>query len=242
MKRIIYFFSILLLICILIISGYFIYINLKENKKQEEIFEELINIIETTDEEQEIDLFSLYKINNDIVGWIRIENTTLDYPVMQSDIENYYLRRNFYKEYSSYGTPYLAYNCDLNSDNLIIYGHHMNNRKMFGCLEDYKTKSFYEENKTICFYILNNEKTIKSEYEIFAVFKTTVYNSNSFKYYSYIDFDDENEFSLFITKVKNLSMYETDIVPQYGDNFITLSTCEYSNKNSRLVIMAKKTN
>lgn len=110
---------------------------------------------------------------------------------------------------------------------------------MFGCLEKYKSKEFYEENKIINFYTLNGEETISTKYEIFAVFKTVVYTDNDFKYYNYTDFNSETEFESFIDKVQSISMYNTGITPKYGDKFITLSTCEYSNKNGRLVVIAR---
>ena len=151
MKKIIYVLFLLLLISIMLISSIFIYNEVKEDNKQEKIFEELSNIIETKEEtstkqenvEDEINIEELYNINNDLVGWLKIENTSIDYPVMQTkNRPNYYLRRNFYKEYSIMGTPYIAEQCDLNkSDNLIIYGHHINGNKMFGELEKYKKRS-----------------------------------------------------------------------------------------------------
>ena len=100
-----------------------------------------------------VDLKNLYEINNDLVGWIKIDGTNIDYPVMQN--EDYYLRRNIYKNYSYYGTPYLAKYCDVNnSDNLVIYGHHIKNNSMFGELENYKKEAFYNDHKLIKFYTL----------------------------------------------------------------------------------------
>lgn len=122
------------------------------------------------------------------------------------------------------------------SNNLVIYGHHMNHKKVFGALEDYKSKDFYEKHKIIEFTTLEK----KEEYEIFAVFKTVVYSKNSFKYYNNINFSNENEFNTFINRCKELSFYETNIQPEYQDRLITLSTCEYSNKNGRLVVIARK--
>ena len=111
---------------------------------------------------------------------------------------------------------------------------------MFGYLEKYKSKDFYAENKIIDFYILNENKTIKYEYEIFAVFKTEVYKKDSFKYYNYTNFNNNDCFKKFISKVKELSLYKINVNLEYGDKFITLSTCEYSTKNGRLVVIAKK--
>lgn len=86
-----------------------------------------------------------------MVGWLSIAGTNINYPVMQTpNNPNYYLKHNFEKEYSDLGTPYVQENCDLfTSDNLVIYGHHIKGQKMFGALENYKSKDFYEEHKTI---------------------------------------------------------------------------------------------
>ena len=246
MKKILYVFCIMLLISSILISSYFIYKELKENEKQENNFEELIEIVEQTnpeDKEQEetvINIDRLYTINSDIVGWLKIDNTTINYPIMQTkNNPNYYLHRDFYKKYSSYGTPYMSEECNINtSNNIVIYGHHMNHKKVFGALEDYKSREFYENHKIIEFTTLEE----KQKYEIFAVFKTVVYTKNTFKYYNFVNFNSEDEFSTFINKCKQLSFYETNIKPKYEDKFITLSTCEYSNKNGRLVIIARKIN
>ena len=111
---------------------------------------------------------------------------------------------------------------------------------MFGDLESYKSKKFYEENKIIDFYTLNDKTTEKKQYAIFAVFKTPVYTSNEFKYYNYINFNSEDEFNEFISKCKSKAMYDTNVNPKYKDKMITLSTCEYSQRNGRLVVIAKE--
>ena len=245
MKKIIKISIVILLIGIMLISSYFIYKDFKEDKEQENIFEELENIVTTneTDEEKEqkednINLNELYKINNDIVGWLEIENTNMNYPVMQTkDRPDYYLRKNFYKEYSVFGTPYIDENCDIeNGNNLIIYGHHINGNKMFGELENYKNEEYYNKHKFIEFYTLNE----KAEYEIISVFKTTVYNDKGFKYYQYYNLENEKEFETFINKCKELSLYDTQKIAKYGDKLLTLSTCEYSQSNGRLVVVARK--
>ena len=245
-KKVLYVFCIMLLISSILISSYFIYKELKENKKQENNFEELIEIVEQTNPEDKeqvetvINIDNLYAINSDIVGWLRINDTTINYPIMQiKSNPNYYLHRDFYKKYSSYGTPYMSEECNINtSDNLVIYGHHMNHKKVFGALENYKSKEFYENHKVIEFTTLEEMK----KYEIFAVFKTVVYSKNTFKYYNSVNFSNEDEFNTFVNKCKELSFYETNIKPKYHDKFITLSTCEYSNKNGRLVVIAREIN
>lgn len=240
MRKIVYTIITILLIGLVLISSYLIFKEKKQNEKQENTFEDLIEIVEENIENQEerkIDINKLYEENKDIVGWLKIDNTTINYPIMQNiNDPNYYLHRDFYKNYSSYGTPYMAKQCNLNSDNIVIYGHHMKNNKMFGELEKYKSKDFYNNHKIITFTTLEKEYS----YEIFVVFKTTVYTKNTFRYYENINFENKKMYNDFINICKDKSLYQTGIEIKDKEKLITLSTCEYSNKNSRLVIVARK--
>jgi len=181
----------------------------------------------------------VYAQNSDLVGWISIPGTRIDYPVMQTkDNPNFYLKHAFDKSYSSYGVPYMQENCDIGiSDNLVLYGHHMNNGSMFSDLCKYESEDFYREHKTIRFDTL----TQQGEYEIVAVFKTVAYSSEGFRYYDFVNAENEDEFNAYIEKCKELALYETGVNAEYGDRLITLSTCEYSAQNGRLVVVAKKT-
>lgn len=181
---------------------------------------------------------SCFLQNSDMVGWISIAGTTINYPVMQTpDNPNYYLKHNFEKEYSDLGVPYMQEDCSISdSDNLIIYGHHIKGQKMFGALEDYKSQSFYEEHKTIQFDTL----TERGEYEIIAVIKTVAYSSEGFRYYDFVKAESEADFTAYLDKCKELALYDTGVSAKYGDKLITLSTCEYSANNGRLVVVAKK--
>ncbi len=240
MRKIVYTIITILLIGLILISSYLIFKEKKQKEKQENTFEDLTEIVEENlenQEERKIDINKLYEKNKDIVGWLKIDNTTINYPIMQNiNNPNYYLHRDFYKNYSSYGTPYMAEQCNLNSDNIVIYGHHMKNNKMFGELEKYKAKDFYNDHKIITFTTLKKEYS----YEIFAVFKTTVYTKNTFKYYENINFENKKMYDNFINICKDKSLYNTDIEIKDKEKLITLSTCEYSNKNSRLVIVARE--
>lgn len=165
----------------------------------------------------------------------------INYPVMQSVNEpNFYLKHGFDKEYSDYGCPYVQEDCDVQepSDNLVIYGHHMSNGSMFAHLEKFKSKDFWSEHRMITF----NTLTDKQEYEIIAVFRTVVYTDSpeAFKFYRFIDAESANNFVSFVAKCKELSFYDTGVTAEYGDKLITLSTCEYSRNNSRLVVVAKR--
>ena len=187
------------------------------------------------------EIAELYQQNSDLAGWIRIEDTNINYPVMHTpDNSDFYLKHGFDKEYSDYGCPYVQENCDVQepSDNVIIYGHHMKNGSMFADLEKFKSQDFWQEHKTISFSTV----TDRYEYEIISVFKTFVYSDSpdSFKYYHFVNAETPEDFSAFADKCKKLSLYDTGVSAEYGDKLITLSTCEYSRTNGRLVVVAKR--
>lgn len=181
---------------------------------------------------------AVYAQNNDFVGWLCIEGTNINYPVMQTPEEpNYYLKRAFDHSYSDYGVPYVQENCALGiSDNIVIYGHNMSNGSMFADLCRYEKKSFWQEHPIIHFDTLSGY----GEYEIVTVFKTVAYSQEGFKYYHFVDAENEADFDAFLAQCRELALYDTGVDAEYGDQLITLSTCEYSRKNGRMVIVAKK--
>jgi sortase B len=180
----------------------------------------------------------LAKQNPDMAGWISIDDTVVNYPVMQTpDNANYYLNHNFENEISTLGTPYIQENCDIEtSDNIIIYGHHIRGGRMFAALDQYMDESFYKEHKIIHFDTLNE----LGDYEIIAVFKTALYEDDVLPYYDFTDAENESAFDSYVESVKEASLYDTGADAAYGDSLITLSTCEYSTENGRLVVVAKK--
>lgn len=235
-----------------VFCGFQIYHHYAQVDEQTEAFEQIAELVEQAPETEDVpedapvsegeDVFAKYKElylqNEDMVGWISIDGTTVNYPVMQTPNDpNFYLKHNFEKAYSDLGTPYIQENCNLaDSDNLVIYGHHIKGGKMFGALESYKDKGFYDKHKTIQFDTL----TEQAEYEIVAVFKTVAYSSEGFRYYDFVDAEDEKAFISYVEKCKELALYDTGVTAEYGDKLITLSTCEYSAPNGRLVVVAKK--
>lgn len=253
----------MLLIVIIAISSYFLIKEIAESKKENDIYKNLqeiiqentiysnendhINILEEEtsnllykeNKTNNYNLDNILKINSDVVGWLKIDGTNINYPIMQNG--DYYLHRNIYKNYSSHGTPYLAERCNLTtSDNLIIYGHHMNDNSMFSELVNYKNYNYYKNHKYIKLYTLKDGQTIENTYEIVIAFKTIAYSDNGFKYYNYTNFSDEQELNLFVNSCRDLEFYNTESTINYVDKLITLSTCEYSQKNGRMVIVAKK--
>lgn len=179
----------------------------------------------------------VYAQNSDLVGWVSIPGTQIDYPIMQTkDSPDFYLKHAFDKSYSSYGVPYLQENCDIGiSDNLVLYGHHMNNGSMFSDLCKYESEDFYREHKTICFDTLDHF----GEYEVIAAFKTVAYSEDGFKYYHFVNAENQTAFEEYVAKCKELALYDTGVTAEYGDQLITLSTCEYSRTNGRMVVVAK---
>ncbi|MEA4854381.1 MAG: class B sortase [Christensenella sp.] len=186
----------------------------------------------------------LYQQNSDIVGWITIEGTEVDYPVMYTPQDGeYYLYRNFEQEEdpTKQGCIFIDKHCTVEprGTNLLLHGHNMKNGTMFHTLIDYKNEDFYQEHKTIHFDTLYKEE----EYEIVSVFLTKIYNKSDtdvFKFYQFYDAKNEKEFNAFIQNCKELAIYETGITPVYGDELITLSTCEYSIDNGRIVVVARQ--
>ena len=178
-----------------------------------------------------------YERNADLIGWMYIDGTNIDYPVMQTpDRVDYYLKRNFEKEASDHGCLYVRETCDVwePSDNVTVYGHHMKDGTMFYDLKKYLKKEFWEENQTVNFDTLYEHHT----YTIFSVFTTTATVGQGFKYHRFENAEDEAEFNEFVATCKKLSKYDTGITPIYGDKLICLSTCEYSQDNGRLVVVA----
>ena len=182
---------------------------------------------------------ALYLQNDDMVGWIEIAGTKLNYPVLQTpDEKDFYLHRDFNKETSNHGAIYVQENCDVwtPSDNTVIYGHNMKDGSMFATLLKYKKESYWQEHRYIYFNTLLERHT----YEIVAVFKTTATIGKGFDYHLFVEAEDEEAFDAYITKVKKLSYYDTGVDAVYGDKLITLSTCEYTLTNGRLVVVAKR--
>ena len=179
----------------------------------------------------------LYEKNPDMAGWLTIEGTRINYPVMHTPGRpDYYLERDFDRNYNPWGCLYAREECDLEepSDNVTIYGHHMKDGSMFAGLDAYASREYWENHRYIRFDTLTEHHI----YAIFAVFTTTASQGRGFAYHDFIQAADREEFDAFIARCMSLSFYGTDIVPTYGDKIICLSTCEYTQTNGRLVVAA----
>ncbi len=181
----------------------------------------------------------LYKINPDIVGWISIPDTIVDYPVVQrKDKTDYYLYRDFHGNQVARGCIYVREQCDVYapSDNVVIYGHRMQDGTMFADLAKYTSKSFWQEHPYIQFDTLRARHT----YEIICVFRTSATVGEGFSYHLFVDAEYDSDLDEFWSNCRKTAYYDTGLSPRYGDKLITLSTCEYSLTNGRLVVVARR--
>ena len=216
----------------------------KENDRAENttIEENIVDSKDGVDPVQKIlpQYASLYEENPDLFGWIRIEGTVIDYPVMFSpDNEEFYLHHSFDLSESQCGLPFLDADCSNDGFIYLLYGHHLINGSMFSAITKYADATFLKEHPTISFDTLYEE----GEYQVFAAFYSRVYYSNEtnvFRYYRYTDLSDSVIFDEYLEQVKTASLYDMDIEISYGDTLLVLTTCNYHTENGRFVIVAKK--
>ena len=185
----------------------------------------------------------LYLTNSDIIGWIKIEDTKVDYPVMQTkDDPEFYLHRGFSKEYTGSGVPFMDAASDIfiPTSNFLIYGHHMKNGTMFRDIEKYNDYDFYKDHKTFQFDTIY--KGGQGTYEVIAAGYSQIYpkDSTEFKYYQYAGMTSQSDFNEYVKGVKALSEYDTGVVAEYGDQLVTLSTCAYQTEDGRFFVVARR--
>lgn len=203
-------------------------------RKSENGFKEIQESV-TEKKDKTMNVTKLKGENKDCIGYLEVPGTTISYPIMQTrDNPNYYLNHDFDKNYSFYGTPYLSAYCDLKkSDNLIIYGHNINGGKMFGALEQYKEKDFFDRHRKIYF-----TTDRRREYEVFAVMSVNV---RKFKYWKFIMARDEKDYDEFAQKVLEHSMWNIGGKPKYKEQILMLSTCDNGKEDDwRIVVVGKE--
>lgn len=187
------------------------------------------------------DYRKLYKKNNDLIGWVTVKGTKIDYPVMQTPKDSeFYLHKNYKKEKDINGLPFLDAKCDVEdaNSNLMVYGHHMKSGLMFAHLEDFENKDFYQKHKMIEFDTLYE----KRQYEVVAVFRSQIYKEEQdvFKYYRYGGALSEKQFSTYVEHCTKLSVHKTGVKPTYGEQLLTLVTCAYHTEEGRFVVVARR--
>ena len=184
-------------------------------------------------------LDELYAQNNDFFGWLKIDDTVINYPVMYTpDDPEKYLHMDFNQDYSESGELFMDYRSDPDGYHYLIYGHHMFNGSMFGSLPKYEDDDYFNEHRTFRF----DTRSERAEYEIFAVFYSKIYadDEDGFRYYELANLNDEDTYNYYVQSAISASIYNTGIVPEYGDRIVTLSTCNYHTDDGRFVVCARK--
>ena len=245
-KKLIILLIYIILVSLIIIS--IIYI-LKELYWKKEAIEEtkIVDTIEVDESKvtkestkKMIQVRSLKQENSDIVGLLEIENTSISYPVVQGDDNEYYMTHNYKKEKSKNGAIFLDkdYDWEIPSNNFLIYGHNLNNGTMFQELLKYESEDYYNKHPEILFTTADDEAT----YDIISVFKSKVYNNidNVFKYYFFINPKSEEDYNNYIKNIKEISLYNIEKTAEFGTQLITLSTCSYHVKDGRFVVVGAK--
>ena len=174
--------------------------------------------------------------NPDLTGWLTIPGTVIDYPVMQTKTDNdYYMDHDFDGNENPHGALFLDFNCQAQeSDNLIIYGHHMKDGTMFQNLMLYKDGDFCRSNGTI-WYKTTEEST---RYQVVFVMLLSAADAEKFPYYKCTDLSNEQIYQGYLKQCSRYATWSAEKLPDYGTRLLTLSTCEYSRTDGRLVVVA----
>ena len=180
-------------------------------------------------EKEEENLYDKYE---DYRGWIKIDNTNINYPIVQGKDNSFYLDKDINKNYLSSGSIFMNYlNNGFNDENTILFGHHMRNKTMFAQLKKYKEKEFFYGNNDIVIEV-ENGKVLK--YKVFSAYVTDAKDN-----YIKTNFDDKAQYKEFLEDIKNKSLYKSDIDVNENDKIITLSTCSYEFNDARMVVHGK---
>lgn len=246
LKKIVLLLLIVVFVCGIGYTIYYLYNSYKDKKDNTNILDNVIvDDTPVTEEKTEkmLQLEELQKENNEIIGWLEIEDTNINLPVCQTTDNDFYLTHNYKKEKSKGGSLFLDKDFDLinGSSNYLIYGHRNTQGLMFEDLLKYSKEDFYNNHKTIKFTTNKDD----SVYEIMSVFYSRVYykkEKDVFRYYNFVNANNEEEYNDFVNNCKKSSIYDTGVTANYGDQLLTLSTCEYSQEDGRFVVVAKKVN
>jgi len=243
----------IIVLCIFVYSGYQLslylydgYVSSKLNNKMKQQYLEIQQMqqeMDHTDEaewtdEQLLQMYQdrfkqLQEMNNDIVGWVSIENTGIDYPVAQTNNNDYYLNHNIEQQSSARGAIFMDYrNANVSSNqHTVIYGHHMKDGSMFGELSKYKEAAYYQDHDTITY---ESAEGI-SKWKVFSVY---IYSPED-QFFEY-EFADQEQYSDYLEKIKKKSRYDTGLEVNADDQLLTLVTCTYEISDARFIIHAKR--
>ncbi len=233
--------TIILFSAVTLVSGGMAIKELVARQKEQADFEDLVERItprernepssepEPTEKTRNLD--ALYRENKDFFGWLSIPGTDLDYPMMHTPSDpQKYLRKNFYGQYSRSGVPFLDYRCMQNRGHLIIYGHNLGTRTMFGALTQYTDEDYLKRHPTVEL----QTKAGLTQYGIFAV----AFVKDTDRWYDFLNAADKDEYAQAIAYIRKKSVTATDTIPEYGQRILTLSTCFGSEEDGRLIVVA----
>ena len=214
----------IVLTLIIVICAYKIIHQLKEYNDADKVY----NLIREEKEESD----NLFEKNIDYRGWIKIDNTNINYPILQGQDNEEYLYKDINNEYIVSGSIFMNYlNNGFDDQNTVLFGHNMKNGTMFANLKKYKEEDFFYNNNDIEIELSNGQYLI---YKVFSVYITDI-NDN----YTKTSFEDKDEYKEFLERIKNKSIYKSDISVNENDKIITLSTCSYEFDDARLVVTGK---
>lgn len=184
---------------------------------------------------------TLHEQNPDMAGWIKIDGTSIDYPVMHTPGDgDFYLNHSFDRKSSSSGVPFIDQRCAVEpfGTNTIVYSHHMKNSTMFAGLMRYEDEGYYQDHPIIRFDTLYEQH----QYEIVAVFRSQAYRKSDtvFKHYNFLNAESPEDFDAYFANIQALELYDTGMTASYGDELLTLVTCDYHTKNGQFVVLSKK--
>lgn len=179
-----------------------------------------------------MDFAELQSINNEIVAWIRADGTNIDYPVLHTDNNDYYMNHLYNRAGNSSGSIFIDYRNigDFSDKNTVLYGHHMKNGSMFKSLEEYKDQEFYDANPVM------NICTPNGDFSVELISGTVENGSKQFmKFY----FDTDEEFMDYVNSFRARSTFQSDTVVEPGDRLVSMCTCSYEVSNARYLVMGK---
>ena len=223
----------ILFIILLIISAYKLLNYTKDTKDNKNIIDDLSKNVKIKNNKLIVDFNELKKINSDTIAYLKINNTNINYPVVKYKDNEFYLNHNFEKKVNSGGWLFSDYknNFDDNDKNIVIYGHNMKNKTMFGTLSKTLTNEWQNDEKNLLITLV----TEKGQYK-YKIFST--YRIDNEEYYIKTNFIDNNEYINFLSTIKKRSNKYYDVPLNEEDQILTLSTC--SGNNKRVVVHAKK--
>jgi len=178
-----------------------------------------------------------YEQNEDLIGWIRVPNTVINYPVVACSDNSFYLQHNFLKQPSKDGVPFLSMGSDMNDQSLSIFAHYLTSGKMFTSLHRYKKLDYYRKYPSFVFDTLYEEGI----YKIFSVFYMAGNSSDKlFYYYPASKFENEESFMRHVKQIKVRSIFHTTVDVGPDDRLVLLTCCSYEVDNLRLIVAGRK--